>query len=132
MKKTFLAAIMAAIAFPVSTTFAAPDVKNFGKGVWIYYIKDSGTPEAIAQRAEWAGLDYLIVKTHDGAKWHRNWKSGKFQQLVSHCHQRGIKVYAFGYNYGRYPEKEAQRIIDSLGASDGYIYNAESDFGAPS
>ena len=99
-----------------------------GKGIWIFQLKEceSGNVDKIVAKAKWAGLDYLLVKTHNGSDWVDYNDSEKVTELITKAHAAGIKVYAWGYVYGNYPEEEADRAIESMAIGcDGYVWNAE-------
>lgn len=101
-----------------------------GKGIWIYQTDscESGDVSAMVKKAKWAGLDYVLVKTHDGSKWVKYNSRERIQEIVVKFHQAGIKVYSWGYVYGSHPEEEAKRAIEALDMGcDGYVFNAEVD-----
>jgi hypothetical protein len=99
-----------------------------GKGVWTYRLAacESGDVQKIVAKAKWAGLDYILIKTHDGSQWVKYNSKEKVQKLVDALHTAGIKAYAWGYVYGRHPDDEADRAIEALDMGfDGYVFNAE-------
>lgn len=102
-----------------------------GKGVWIYQLPrtEKGNVKRIAKRAHDAGLDYILVKTHDGSRWQRGNSQKAVQALIKECHKVHVKFYAWGYVYGNNPVGEANRAIQALKmGADGYIFNAEVHF----
>lgn len=99
-----------------------------GKGIWIYRLEacESGDVSKIVEKAQWAKLDYLLIKTHDGSKWVDYNRMEKIEQLVNALHAVGIKAYAWGYVYGTYSDEESKRAIEALDMGfDGYVFNAE-------
>lgn len=99
-----------------------------GKGMWIYQLRkcEGGDIQKILARAKWAGLDYVLIKTHDGSDWVTYNPKERVADLIAALHRAGIKVYAWGYVYGRYPEAEGARAIEAMElGSDGYVFNCE-------
>lgn len=135
MKKNL---ILIAVAVLVISVLYLPIVKPtqqqartyLGKGVWIYGLSDTekGKVKKIASKAEWAGLDHVLVKTHDGGDWWKNDRR-KILALIDELHKRKILVFAWGYVYGRRGDDEAQQAIASLEMPfDGYVFDAEAEY----
>jgi len=138
VKKTWLAALLIIVVMIVGvwvlrhyTAGTPTPLPKFviGKGIWINVLQqcESGKVDKIVEKAKWAKLDYVIVKTHYGSEWAEYNGREKTRKLVNALHAAGIKAYAWGYVYGRFPEAEADRAIESLEMGfDGYIWNAEA------
>ncbi len=128
-----LIVILAIIVFWVLSLRTAKTPKPLpkfviGKGIWINILNkcESGKIDRIVEKAKWAKLDYVIVKTHFGSEWAEYNGRNKTEKLVNALHAADIKAYAWGYVYGRFPQAEADRAIESLKMGfDGYVWNAE-------
>lgn len=122
--------VVVALCLPVVRPRQQQARSFLGKGVWIYGLSDTerGNIKAIASKAEWAGLDHVLVKTHDGGDW---WKNDRRRLLVliDELHKRKILVLAWGYVYGRRGDAEARQAIASLKMPfDGYVFDAEAEY----
>src|SRR3954454_18212395 len=76
-----------------------------GSGMWIWYLdkSDGGDLDAIAARANAAGVKTLFIKSGDGATY---WS--QFSPLVvGGLKQRGLNVCAWQFVYGKLPTDEA-------------------------
>jgi hypothetical protein len=76
-----------------------------GNGMWIWYLDKSegGNLDAIAARANAAGVKTVFIKSGDGATY---WS--QFSPLmVGGLKQRGLNVCAWQFVYGKVPEDEA-------------------------
>jgi hypothetical protein len=74
-------------------------------GMWIWYLdkSDGGNLDAIAARANAAGVKTVFIKSGDGATY---WS--QFSPLmVGGLKQRGLNVCAWQFVYGKVPEDEA-------------------------
>ncbi len=108
-----------------------------GKGVWTHRLEqcEGGDIDKMIKRAKENGLDYITLKVADGREYRNKtsfWGSNEPAKwtvqspLVEAFHQAGIKVYAWGFNYLRHPEIEADRAIEALKlGADGYIFDVE-------
>ena len=107
-----------------------------GKGIWIWNISacEGGNVDKIVEKAKWARLDHVLIKTHDGQKWtgelrHRYNRRKQVLSLLDALHKAGIKVYAWGYCYGNDPKVESSKAIASLKLGfDGYVFDVEREF----
>ena len=77
-----------------------------GTGAWIWQLakSDGGNVDAIAARAEAAGVSTVFVKAADGGRWWPQFSAG----LVEALHERGLNVCAWQFLYGRVPLAEAE------------------------
>ena len=76
-----------------------------GTGMWIWYVNqsDGGNLDAIAARANAAGVKTVFIKSGDGATY---WS--QFSPLiVGGLKQRGLNVCAWQFVYGKVPADEA-------------------------
>ena len=98
-----------------------------GNGMWIWYVdkSDGGNLDAIAARANAAGVKTVYIKSGDGATY---WS--QFSPLiVGGLKQRGLHVCAWQFVYGKVPEQEAD--IGSQAVQTGaecLVIDAESDY----
>jgi peptidoglycan hydrolase-like protein with peptidoglycan-binding domain len=98
-----------------------------GSGMWIWYLdkSDGGNLDAIAARANAAGVKTVFIKSGDGATY---WS--QFSPLiVGGLKQRGLHVCAWQFVYGKVPEDEAD--IGARAAQTGadcLVIDAESDY----
>jgi peptidoglycan hydrolase-like protein with peptidoglycan-binding domain len=109
---------------------AAPDPSGTpfdGNGMWIWYLdkSDGGDLDAIAARANSAGVKTLYIKSGDGATY---WP--QFSPLVvGGLKQRGLNVCAWQFVYGKVPTDEAD--IGARAVQTGaqcLVIDAESDY----
>jgi hypothetical protein len=95
-----------------TTSPAAPPVSQApsanpldGRGMWIWELgrTERGDLPTIAAKAQAYGINTVFVKAGDGSS---SWSqfSG---ELVTTMHQSGVKVCAWQYVYGVYPDNEA-------------------------
>jgi peptidoglycan hydrolase-like protein with peptidoglycan-binding domain len=98
-----------------------------GSGMWIWYVDKSegGNLDAIAARANAAGVKTLFIKSGDGATY---WS--QFSPLVvGGLKQRGLNVCAWQFVYGKVPEDEADvgaRAVQT--GAQCLVIDAESDY----
>jgi hypothetical protein len=98
-----------------------------GSGMWIWYVdkSDGGNLDAIAARANAAGVKTLFIKSGDGATY---WS--QFSPLtVAGLKQRGLNVCAWQFVYGKVPDDEADigaRAVQS--GAQCLVIDAESDY----
>src|SRR3954454_2445891 len=98
-----------------------------GNGMWIWYLdkSDGGNLDAIAARANAAGVKTLFIKSGDGATY---WS--QFSPLVvGGLKQRGLNVCAWQFVYGKVPTDEAN--VGAQAAQSGaqcLVIDAESDY----
>ena len=112
---------------PRSPTPAPSGTVFDGSGMWIWYLdkSDGGDLDAIAARANAAGVKTVFIKSGDGATY---WT--QFSPLiVGGLKQRGLHVCAWQFVYGKVPEDEADigaRAVQS--GADCLVIDAESDY----
>lgn len=98
-----------------------------GSGMWIWYLNKSegGDLDAIAARANAAGVKTVFIKSGDGATF---WT--QFSPLiVGGLKQRGLNVCAWQFVYGKVPSDEAD--IGAQAVQNGaqcLVIDAESDY----
>ena len=98
-----------------------------GNGMWIWYLNksDGGDLDAIAARANAAGVKTVFIKSGDGATY---WS--QFSPLViGGLKQRGLNVCAWQFVYGKLPTDEAD--IGAQAVQSGaqcLVIDAESDY----
>lgn len=92
--------------------------------VWIWTIRNIGTPEEVVQKLKELNISNVCLKYHDG-------NGGlqfrdAFLEYMPILKQNNIKVGAWGYNYFNYPEEEAALVIEALNnGADYYIFDGE-------
>lgn len=110
-----------------------------GVGMWIWLIDscEKGDIEAIVNKAVEYGITWVAPKAQQGTAWYRPNK-GKIKALCQAFQAKGIKVYPWGWIYGRsrYGSQPSMaraegemafEVIHELNA-DGYIIDAEVDW----
>lgn len=110
-------------------------------GVWVLnlkrYCRKNNGPTGVASLLLKHGISYVIPKTHsayfrgkliDG--WYPDCPELLFQQFVTACHTKGIKVYAWAYIYGGIAAQTDLKLSSVALASDadGLVLNAESEY----
>jgi hypothetical protein len=98
-----------------------------GDGMWIWYVSKSehGDLDAIALRAQAAGLRTVFVKSADRAN---VWEQFS-PQLVTDLHARGLRVCAWQFVYGSDPLGEAAAAAASVAAgADCFVIDAETAY----
>ncbi|HEU4973765.1 MAG TPA: peptidoglycan-binding protein [Baekduia sp.] len=111
---------------PQAVPGALPDVLR-GDAMWIWQLDhaESGNVDAIAARAQQAGIRTVLVKAADG--------TDPFPQfsrpLVDALHAHGLGVCAWQFAYGTDPAGEARAAVAAirLGA-DCFVIDAESHY----
>jgi hypothetical protein len=98
-----------------------------GNGMWIWYVNKSegGDLDAIAARANAAGVKTVYIKSGDGATY---WT--QFSPLVvGGLKQRGLNVCAWQFVYGKVPEDEADVGAQAVqSGAQCLVIDAESDY----
>jgi len=98
-----------------------------GSGMWIWYLdkSDGGNLDAIAARANAAGVRTLYIKSGDGATY---WS--QFSPLVvGGLKQRGLNVCAWQFVYGKVPSDEANIGAQAVrSGAQCLVIDAESDY----
>ncbi|MBI4022855.1 hypothetical protein HY375_01695 [Candidatus Berkelbacteria bacterium] len=108
-----------------------------GKGVWIVNLDhaEGGDLEAIVAKAKKYHADHLLVKLFDS-----EWDEGPWipfhgadirpvaKELIALAHAEGIKVYLWGYVYGKRTQWEIGLVRECLMLNpDGFVYDAEGE-----
>jgi hypothetical protein len=125
------------------------DPYHLGKGDWIWQMNlaesDIGvtTVQGVIDYEKAKGIQFLIVKCCDGGI--TGFNNNQFNtDLVTRCHNAGIKIIGFGYVYGSYygPNQvqseidaavSSMRIADSSGVPmDGFLIDAEIEYNGQS
>lgn len=92
--------------------------------VWIWTIKNLGTPEEVVQQLKELNISNVCLKYHDG-NGGLQFKNA-FLEYAPIFKQNNITVGAWGYNYFNYPENEAALVIEALSnGADYYIFDGE-------
>src|SRR3954454_14548883 len=98
-----------------------------GNGMWIWYVdkSDGGDLDAIAARANAAGVKTVFIKSGDGATY---WS--QFSPLiVGGLKQRGLNVCAWQFVYGKVPTDEANVGAQAVqSGAQCLVIDAESDY----
>jgi hypothetical protein len=98
-----------------------------GNGMWIWYVAKSegGNLDAIAARAQAAGVSTVFVKSADrGTVWEQF-----SPQLIADLHARGLRVCAWQFVYGADPLAEARAAVASIAAgADCFVIDAETAY----
>jgi hypothetical protein len=97
-----------------------------GKGMWIWYVSQSGgSAAAIAKKAKNHGFRLVLIKSSDG----RSAWSQFSESLVRGLHSRGMRVCAWQFVYGTYPKQEARRGAEAIRkGADCLVIDAESHY----
>src|SRR3954452_24527193 len=111
-----------------TTTTPDPSGTPFdGNGMWIWYVdkSDGGDLDAIAARANAAGVKTIYIKSGDGATY---WS--QFSPLiVGGLKQRGLNVCAWQFVYGKVPTDEANVGAQAIqSGAQCLVIDAESDY----
>jgi len=116
-------------ATPGSGSAGSPSGSPFdGAGMWIWYVSqsDGGSANAIASHAKSAGIGTVFVKSGDGST---NYWTQFSSDFVSALKAQGLKVCAWQYVYGRFPEGEADLGAKAVQAgADCLVIDAESEY----
>jgi hypothetical protein len=116
-----------AVRPPVPASPAPPGSPFEGLGQWIWYVAKSegGNLDAIATRAQTAGVRTVFVKSSDGST---NFWAQFTPDLVAALHQRGLRVCAWQYVYGTHPAEEAQLGARAAAMADCLVIDAEAEY----
>jgi Putative peptidoglycan binding domain len=97
-----------------------------GKGMWIWYVSQSGgTAAEIARKAKNHGFRLVLIKSSDGGNAWSQFSPG----LVRELHDRGMRVCAWQFVYGNYPQSEARRGVGAIEkGADCLVIDAESSY----
>jgi hypothetical protein len=100
-----LAPVLATCAFLLLGAAASASPFD-GTGMWIWELQrtEGGNLDAVAARAQKAGVQTVFVKSADGVRWWPQFSPA----LVEALHARGLQVCAWQFLYGRRPSVEAQ------------------------
>jgi hypothetical protein len=96
--------------------------------MWIWYASKSsgGSPDAIAARAAASNIQTVFLKSSDGTSY---WSSQFTPAYVRALKQRGLKVCAWQYVYGRAPITEARMGRRAIQAgADCLVIDAEIEY----
>ena len=119
------------------------DAANLGKGNWLWVLSDCesnigapGNLQALIDFERARGMRWLVVKSSDGGQVWSQFNS----DLVTRCHNAGLKVFSFGYVYGGSSSQvqyEINAAVTAMGIKDshnvpmdGFIIDAEIEFNA--
>lgn len=115
----------------VTTPLARPDgalpTAFTGNGMWIWELPkvEGGNLDAIAARAQAAGIGTVFVKAADGTT---SWSQFS-NALISDLHTRGLKVCAWQFAYGTDPAGEAQAAVAAIQkGADCFVIDAETKY----
>ena len=117
------------------------DAANLGKGDWLWVLSDCesnigapGNLQALIDFEKARGMRWLVVKSSDGGQVWSQFNS----DLVTRCHNAGLKVFSFGYVYGGSSSQVQYEINAAVTAMsmkdshnvpmDGFIIDAEIEF----
>jgi hypothetical protein len=97
-----------------------------GKGMWIWYVSQSGgSAAAIANKAKDHGFRLVLIKSSDGGNAWSQFSSSLVRQL----HDRGMRVCAWQFVYGNSPKSEARRGVGAIEkGADCLVIDAESSY----
>ncbi|MCW3007581.1 MAG: Peptidoglycan-binding domain 1 protein [Solirubrobacterales bacterium] len=126
IRPLLLLAVLAALALAPAAS-AAPEGEPFsGQGMWIWQLAKAagGDPVAIAEQAQAAGIDTVIIKAADGpTAW-----SQFSPQLVSALQAQGLTVCAYQRLKGFKPTQEAIVAAQAVAAgADCFVIDAEAE-----
>lgn len=93
--------------------------------IWVLSSSDGGDPTAIIARARSEGVRTLIIKSGDGSSMWPQFNA----QSVAWFHAAGLRVCAWQYVYGNYPDTEAAVGAAAVAAgADCLVVDAESEY----
>jgi len=107
---------------------------NLGRGVWIYDLSgaEGGDPAAIVARAKRADLRHIILCTARGGEWFGHSPRPQVEELITLCHNQGIRFFGYERCFARRPIGEADRAIEVLKmGADGFIFDMEGEYQSP-
>lgn len=106
-------------------------IEGKGQFMWVLTRCQGGSPLAIAEEAQQAGLSHVLIKIAGGPYAFNH--EADIEGIVLALHGLGIKVWGWQYIYGYQPRSEAR-----MGATrtlafdmDGFIVDAEREFRRP-
>ncbi len=97
------------------------------KGLWIWRISEclDGSIDSIITKCHNYDISYLLIKNGDGPDL---WQQLN-RDVVTRFQNAGIKVYSWGYNYGKDPQGEADVAIKCLDLGvNGHVFDAEAEY----
>jgi hypothetical protein len=98
-----------------------------GNGMWIWYatMSSGGSPDAIAARAAASNIQTVFLKSSDGGSYWSQFNA----PYVTALKQRGLRVCAWQYVYGRLPITEARMARRAIQAgADCLVIDAEIEY----
>lgn len=114
--------------------FAVRILPNLGRGVWIYDLSqaEDADPAAIVAKAKQAGLRHIILCTARGGEWFGHSPRAKVEELITLCHNEGIRFFGYERCYAKLPLGEAEQAIETLKlGADGFIFDMEGEYQSP-
>jgi hypothetical protein len=106
-----------------------------GKGFFIWKIPkcENGDANAIATRAQEAGLSHVLIKIANGIySYNYDWENNidYLPPVVDALRARGIQVWGWHYVYGDNPTAEASKAVQRVKQYDldGYVIDAEGHY----
>lgn len=121
-----LLAVLCALAVVPAASAASSDDPFSGQGMWIWQLGKAagGDPVAIAQQAQAAGIDTVIIKAADGpTAW-----SQFSPELVGELQSEGLTVCAYQRLKGKQPTREAIVAAQAVAAgADCFVIDAEAE-----
>jgi opacity protein-like surface antigen len=121
-----LVSLLAALALAPAASAADEGEPFSGQGMWIWQLARAagGDPVAIAQQAQAAGIDTVIIKAADGpTAW-----SQFSPALVSGLQEQGLTVCAYQRLKGKQPSQEAIVAAQAVAAgADCFVIDAEAE-----
>lgn len=110
---------------------AKPDV-HIGFGVWVYELWqcEGGDINKIVAQAQAAHLGHVLVRVNAyGDQWAKYNPKAKVVELTKALQAKGIRVFAWGYNYPTNITGQTKFIESVLAMGfDGYVFNVETEF----
>lgn len=110
------------------------DPANLGKGDWIYILSTAigqhgGSAASLMAYEKSQGMDYVIIKTADGAN---DFPTGSPQftsNVVDSAHAAGLKVFGYIRSWGTNIAGEITVITNAMNLGvDGYVIDAEIEW----
>jgi hypothetical protein len=128
IRSLLLCSIAAALALGTTSTASAANAGDpfSGQGMWIYELPKAagGDPVAIAQQAQAAGIDTVIIKAADGST---AWSQFS-PTLVSTLKAEGLTVCAYQRLKGVHPTQEAIVAAQAVAlGADCFVIDAEAE-----
>lgn len=126
MRKILLALLALLVAAPAATAQTGDDDPFAGHGMWIWQVPRAagGDPDGIAEQAQAAGIDTLIVKgAHGPTPW-----SQFSPELVDALHAHDLTVCAYQRLEGKRPVAQAKAAAVAVDAgADCFVIDAEAE-----